>query len=70
MIYFLETLRFTLNEKTRSYGQKENIRRALACFGVMLKSNFMGPNPPLNPTRKEEGGITIEKEEESSMGRK
>ena len=25
----------------------------------------MGPNPPINPTRKVEGGITIEKEEES-----
>ena len=25
----------------------------------------MGPNPPLNPTRLEDGGITIEKEEES-----
>ena len=25
----------------------------------------MGPNPPLNPTRKEKGGITIKKAEES-----
>jgi len=55
-----------LNEITRSYGQKENIRRALAClWGYARKKNFMGPNPPLNPTRREEGGITIEKEEES-----
>ena len=55
-----------LNEINRSYGQKENIRRALACvWNYARKSNFMGPNPPLNPTRKEEGGITIEKEEES-----
>ena len=55
-----------LNEINRSYGQKENIRRALAClWGYARKKNFMGPNPPLNPTRREEGGITIEKEEES-----
>ena len=55
-----------LNEITRSYGQKENIRKALAClWGFARKKNFMGPNPPMNPTRKEEGGITIEKEEDS-----
>ena len=55
-----------LNEINRSYGQKENIRKALACtWSYARKRNFMGPNPPLNPTRKEEGGITIEKEEES-----
>ena len=55
-----------LNEITRSYGQKENIRKALAClWGYARKKNLMGPNPPLNPTRKEEGGITITKEEES-----
>ena len=55
-----------LNETPRSYGQKENIRKALAClWGYARKKNLMGPNPPLNPTRKEEGGITIEKEEVS-----
>ena len=55
-----------LNEIPRSYGQKENIRKALAClWGYARKNNLMGPNPPLNPTRKEEGGITITKEEES-----
>ena len=55
-----------LNEVTRSYGQKENIRRALSCLWVFArKRGFMGPNPPINPTRKVEGGITIEKEEES-----
>ena len=55
-----------LNERTRSYGQKENIRKSLAClWSFARKRNFMGPNPPLNPTRLEDGGITIEKEEES-----
>ena len=55
-----------LNEIPRSYGQKENIRKALAClWGYARKNNFMGPNPPRNPTRLEDGGITIEKEEES-----
>ncbi len=55
-----------LNEKTRSYGQKENIRKALAClWGYARERGFMGPNPPLNPTRKEKGGITIKKAEES-----
>ena len=55
-----------LNERNRSYGQKENIRKALACVWIFArKRNLMGPNPPLNPTRKEEGGITIEKEEVS-----
>ena len=27
----------------------------------------MGPNPPMDPTRKSHGGITIEKAEESSF---
>ena len=27
----------------------------------------MGPNPPLNPTRKEKGGITIKKSEKSKF---
>lgn len=55
-----------LNEVSRSYGQKENIRRALACLWAFArKKGFMGSTPPLNPTRKEDGGITIEREEES-----
>jgi integrase len=55
-----------LNEIERSYGQKENIRKALAClWGYARDKGFMGPNPPLNPTRKEKGGITIKKTEQS-----
>ena len=57
-----------LNEKTRSYGQKENIRKALAClWGYARDKGYMGPNPPLNPTRKEKGGITIKKSEKSKF---
>ena len=49
-----------LNEKTRSWGQKENIRRSLAClWNYAREKGFMGPNPPVNPTLKERGGITI-----------
>ena len=29
------------------------------------EKGFMGPNPPVNPTLKERGGITIKKQEES-----
>ena len=56
-----------LNEINRSYGQRENIRRALAyLWAYARKKGLMGPNPPINnPARKEEGGITIEKDEES-----
>ena len=55
-----------LNEKTRSWGQKENIRRSLAClWNYAREKGFMGPNPPVNPTLKERGGITIKKQEES-----
>ena len=55
-----------LNEIPRSYGQKENIRSALSClWSFARKNNFMGPNPPRNPCEKEDGGITIQREEES-----
>ena len=57
-----------LEKKTRSYGQKLNILKAINClWGFASKKNFMGPNPPMDPTRKSHGGITIEKSEESSF---
>ena len=58
-----------LNETKRSYGQRDNIRKSLAyVWAYARKKGFMGPNPPINnPARKEDGGITIEKEEESQF---
>ena len=57
-----------LNSIPRSYGQKENIRKALACMWTYAREKgFMGPNPPVNPTRKEKGGIKIKKSEVSKF---
>ena len=45
---------------------KKKTYESLAClWGYARDKGFMGPNPPLNPTRKEKGGITIKKAEDS-----
>ena len=57
-----------LEGKTRTYGQKVNMLKALnSLWGFASKRNLMGPKPPMDPTRKSHGGITIEKAEESSF---
>jgi integrase len=57
-----------LESKTRTYGQKVNMLKALnSLWGFASKRNLMGPNPPLDPTRKSHGGIILEKAEESSF---
>ena len=57
-----------LESKTRTYGQKVNMLKALnSLWGFASKRNLMGPNPSLDPTRKSHGGIILEKAEESSF---
>ena len=57
-----------LESKTRTFGQKDNILKALSTlWGFALKRNLLGPNPPMDPTRRSHGGITIEKEESSNF---
>lgn len=50
-----------LNSTIRSYGQKLNILKSLSyCWGIArYKLNCLGFNPPLDPTRREYGGIKL-----------
>ena len=57
-----------LHQKNRTYGQKNNMLKALQClWGYANRKNLMGDNPPLDPTRRQYGGVTIVKDEVSNF---
>ena len=57
-----------LHQKDRTYGQKNNILKALQClWGFANRKNLMGDNPPLDPTRRKYGGVVIVKDEVSNF---
>jgi len=56
-----------LHQKNRSYGQKNNMLKAFQCvWGFANRQNLMGDNPPLDPSRRQYGGVTIVKDEVSN----
>jgi|TARA_R110000803_G_scaffold112781_3_gene181201 integrase len=57
-----------LHQKNRTYGQKNNMLKALQClWGYARRKNLMGDNPPLDPTRRQYGGVSIVKDEVSNF---
>ena len=53
-----------VNKRKRSYGYKDNLLDILShlwTFSRYHKSRPLGKNPPLNPCRRRDGGITIKK---------
>ena len=45
-------------KRHRTYGQKNNMLKALQClWGYANRKNLMGDNPPLDPTRRQYGGV-------------
>jgi hypothetical protein len=57
-----------LHQKDRTYGQKNNILKALQClWGFANRKNLMRENPPLDPTRRKYGGVVIVKDEVSNF---
>ena len=57
-----------LHQKHRTYGQKHNMLKALQClWGFARRSNIMGDNPPMDPTRRRYGGVSIVKDEVSNF---
>ena len=57
-----------LHQKHRTYGQKNNMLKALQClWGFANRKNLMGDNPPLDPTRRKYGGVVIVKDEVSNF---
>lgn len=54
-----------INNATRGYGAKECILESLSCLWNFARSDLLcfGANPPLNPCRKEHGGVRIKRDE-------
>jgi integrase len=57
-----------INNATRGYGAKESILESLSCLWNFARSELLcfGANPPLNPCRKEHGGVRIKRDEENN----
>jgi len=59
-----------INRKKRSYGYKDNLLDTLShlwSFARNHQSKPLGNNPPLNPCRRRDGGITIKKSRKSKF---